>query len=236
MARSSSTPSLPLPAPVPPPPHASASAPANPPPPPPLLSGSFYGREPFDPLLILAQITLLQFAFYAALAATTLTLNALTGVSTPLHYQLFSPDAYDTSAIPGYVSIAAFLLTAAAPVPAAYVAVVGRARRAADFAATVYLGHAVAVGVYGGEVPRRLGWWAVMLGGGVIAAVVAGVAAMRLEMREIGLVAPGLTARDEEAGVGGGGGRAPWDEGAVALLGVGNGSSAGGAGGGRSRA
>lgn len=208
---------------------------ASQPPPPPLLSGSFYGREPFDPLLILAQITLLQFAFYAALAATTLTLNALTGVSTPLHYQLFSPDAYDTSAIPGYVSIAAFLLTAAAPVPAAYVAVVGRARRAADFAATVYLGHAVAVGVYGGEVPRRLGWWAVMVGGGVIAAVVAGVAAMRLEMREIGLVAPSLTARDEEAGVGGGGGRAPCDEGAVALLGAGNGASAGGAGGGRSR-
>ncbi|GAB0491848.1 hypothetical protein MMPV_003103 [Pyropia vietnamensis] len=207
MARSSSTPSLSLPPPVPPPPHASASAPANPPHPPPLLSGTFYGREPFDPLLILAQITLLQFAFYAALAATTLTLNAITGVSTPLHYQLFSADAYDTSAIPGYVSMAAFLLTAAAPVPAAYVAVVGRARRAADFAATVYLGHAVAVGVYGGEIPRRLGWWAVMVGGGVIAAVVAGVAAMR----------------------------PPCDEGAVALLGNGTGGNSSAAGGGRSR-
>jgi len=156
-------------------------------------------------------------------------------VSTPLHYQLFSANAYDTSAVPGYVSIAAFLLTAAAPVPAAYVAVVGRARRAADFAATVYLGHAVAVAVYGGGVPRRLGWWAVVFGGGVIAAVVAGIAAMRLEMREIGLVAPGLTARDEETG-GAGGGRPACDEGSVALLANGSSANGNGGGGGRSRA
>lgn len=236
MARSLSTPSLPPPPPALPPPHASSSAPSPPRPPPlplPPPSGSFYGREPFDPLLILAQITLLQAAFYGALAATTLTLDALTGVATPLHHQLFSPDAYDTSAIPGYVSLAAFLLTAAAPLPAAYVAVVGRARRAADYAATVYLGHAVAVGVYGGGVPRRLGWWAVVVGGGVLAAVVAGVGAMRVEMREIGLVAPALTARDEEAGGGGGGGggggRAPSEEAAVAMLpGGGGGTSNGG--------
>lgn len=94
------------------------------------------------------------------------------------------------SHFPGWVTCTALILSLAGPTALAFVAIVGRARRALDFAATLLLSHVLATAVHSGF-PDRPFWWVLnILAAGSLAAVAESVS-LRLELREISVAGSG---------------------------------------------
>lgn len=148
------------------------------------VTGSFYGRASFDPLLILSQIILLQSVFYISDLLFLLLFNYATGTSASLVSQMFDPSYTTLRHFPGWITCLSLLLSACGPTAVAFVLLVGRAKRATDFALTLLISHIVAVSVRSG-IPTRAMWWvlnAIAVGG---LAIVAEMLSMRVEMREI---------------------------------------------------
>lgn len=95
-------------------------------------------------------------------------------------------DRLTLSHFPGWVSCTALLVSACGPTALCFVAVVGRARRALDFAATLLVSHIIATTVHSGF-PMRIFWWIVNVIAAAGLATVAETLSLRVELREISI-------------------------------------------------
>lgn len=168
------------------------------------VNGSYYGRERFDPLLILAQIVLLQACFYLSYLTLLLLFNRATGTEASITDQLFNHTYITLRHFPGWVTCTALLLSAAGPTALAFVGIVGRAKRSLDFATTLLVSHLIATTVHSGF-PNSLMWWLLNIVAAVALATVAETLSLRVELRDIAVradVAPatGAVAQDGPGG------------------------------------
>lgn len=147
-------------------------------------NGSFYGRDRFDPLLILAQIVLLQACFYLSYLLLLMVFNRATGTTARLTDQIFDHSFVTLRHFPGWVTCCALFLSAAGPTAFAYVAVVGRAKRCIDFACTLLLSHIIATTIHSGF-PLRYMWWLLNILSTIALATVGEALSMRMELRDI---------------------------------------------------
>jgi protein SYS1 len=149
----------------------------------------FHGRERFEPALILAQIIILQAAFYLSFTLLLLVLNRALGVQSLVSAQIFDHRALTLREFGGWVTAAA-LLVANLSTALTYVLLVGRAKRCLDFAVTIFVAHAIAT-VFHSGIPASLSWWCVNLMSVSVLAIVSEAMCMRIEMREISVQSAG---------------------------------------------
>lgn len=153
------------------------------------VNGSYYGRERFDPLLILAQIVLLQSCFYASYLLLLLVFNRATGTIANVTDQIFNYTFVTLRHFPGWVTCTALLISAAGPTALAFVAVVGRAKRCIDFACTLLISHIIATSLHSGF-PVSFLWWLLHVIATAALATVGEMLSLRVELRDIALARP----------------------------------------------
>jgi hypothetical protein len=112
--------------------------------------------------------------------------NKVLGFKTRVVAQIFDFRALTTDEFGGWVTALAFLLAEAGPTSIAFVFLVGKAKRCADFAATLFIAHTIATIVHSGW-PTTLAWWGFNGAATVAMACVSEWLSMRLELRDIAI-------------------------------------------------
>lgn len=107
-----------------------------------------------------------------------------TGTTAPLTDQILDYERITLAHFPGWVTSTALVLSAVGPTSLAFVAVVGRSRRALDFAATLLVSHLIATTVHS-RFPTTFIWWALNIVAAAGLAAVAEAISLRLELRDI---------------------------------------------------
>uniref|UniRef100_A0A7S0ZK56 Protein SYS1 homolog n=1 Tax=Timspurckia oligopyrenoides TaxID=708627 RepID=A0A7S0ZK56_9RHOD len=150
--------------------------------------GAFYGRESFNPWLILFHIVLLQFCFYISYSILLFTLNRMGGIQSSVVEQMFQPVLLTFSTIPGWFTICSFVLCSIGPYLTALVFFIRRAKKCLDYTVTLYIIHFVACTSYSGRIPTHWAWWFVIILTATIVSLSAEFLCLRLfDMREISL-------------------------------------------------
>lgn len=143
----------------------------------------FRGRERFDAGLVLAQIVLLQAAFYLSYTALLLALDRLLRVDARVSAQVFDHRALALREPGGRVAAAA-MFAADVPTAFAYAALVGRSKPCLDFACTLFIAHVVATVLHSGW-PDTFAWWALNAASVAVLVSLCEWLCMRIEMQEI---------------------------------------------------
>eukprot|EP00741_Cyanophora_paradoxa_P019570 tig00021128_g18892.t1 len=144
----------------------------------------FYGAERWEPRLILRQIALMQFSYYAALSVLFFGFDAIFGYEFGLQ-QLFSYSSIRFTDGRGWLACIIFVIASLASAWALRV-FVERSKKCLDFTLTLHLIHFVATWIYGGF-PKAWEWWIAMILSCIIMSVLGEFFCMRKEMREIPL-------------------------------------------------
>mmetsp|Transcript_10269 Transcript_10269/g.23409 ORF Transcript_10269/g.23409 Transcript_10269/m.23409 type:complete len:149 (+) Transcript_10269:93-539(+) len=142
----------------------------------------FFGRDAFDPQLIISQMLVMQCCFYLSLGAFLVALDHLFGVPVNMD-QFFTAYSFRTSSSFGWSTLVAFLINSLAGAVTLMV-VVERAKKCLDFAATVQFFHLISVCAYDGF-PSHWEWWVVTILSLTITVVIGEVLCMRKELVEI---------------------------------------------------
>lgn len=143
----------------------------------------FYGRERFDPGLILSQIIILQAAFYVSFTGLLLCFDWVLGVNAPVSAQVFDYRALTLREFGGWVTTSAMLI-ADVPTAFTYALLVGRSKRCLDFACTLFIAHMFATALHSG-MPKSFSWWALNAASVLILVMVSEALCVRIEMQEI---------------------------------------------------
>lgn len=142
----------------------------------------FYGPRVFDPLLIIAQIVVLQCLWYISLGCLLWLLLGPYVAHLTLHH-FFDWRWFSFRTFTGWMVIIAHTFNALAA--AAYLMlVVERAKKCLDFAATLYLIHSVICFSCSGF-SRSFAWWLTVATGLAITAVLSEWLCLQREMRDI---------------------------------------------------
>ncbi|PXF47722.1 Protein SYS1-like [Gracilariopsis chorda] len=160
------------------------------------VNGTFYGRDRFDPILILAQIVLLQASFYTSYLLLLVMFNYATGTTASITDQMFNHTYITLRHFPGWVTCTALLISAAGPAAIAFVALVGRAKRCIDFACTLFISHIIATTVHSGF-PNTIMWWLLNIVATAALSTVGEAVSLRLELREIAIPRDNPTRTDK---------------------------------------
>lgn len=157
-----------------------------------VTSGSFYGRESFNPSQILQQVAFIQAAFYLSDFTIILLLDYILnidlhtpqGASPVLLRQIFDHrlPALDTSA--GLVSLFAFYASILFSSTPAFTYLVGRSKRALDFSSTLLLVHFTLCALLYG-IPTSSLWWFMVASAGIAMVLSSEALSRRLELRQI---------------------------------------------------
>lgn len=143
----------------------------------------FYGRERFDPGLILSQIIILQTAFYLSFTALLLGFDRILGVHAPVSSQIFDHRALTLREFGGWVTALAMLI-ANVPTAIAYALLVGRSKRCLDFACTIFIAHMIATALHSG-MPKTFSWWGLNAASVLVLVIISEALCVRMEMQEI---------------------------------------------------
>lgn len=131
--------------------------------------------------------------------ALLLLFQRATGTVAPIIEQMLDYKRVTLIHFPGWVTSTALIVSAIGPTALAFVAIVGRARRALDFSATLLVSHVVATTVHSGF-PTTIAWWALNLLAAAGLAAVAEAVSLRLELRDIAVPRePKRPPRDDDA-------------------------------------
>jgi Integral membrane protein S linking to the trans Golgi network len=162
----------------------------------PAASGSFYGRESFNPGVIVGQVIVIQLVFYFSNALALMLFDYMLNIApdqrpgggaSPLVLdQMLNHAVLSLETAPGVVAAGAFAAATIVGCPVAFVMFVGRSKRALDFAATLLLAHLVCCTMYGGFPSNPL-WWALVLFCGICMTLLCEVWSRRFELRDIAL-------------------------------------------------
>lgn len=115
-----------------------------------------------------------------------LSFNRLLGVHVRVSDQMFNHRALTLKEFGGWVTSAAFIVASVGPTSFAFVLLVGRAKRCADFSATLLMAHAIATSAHSGF-PTTITWWCVNVLATIGMACVGEALCMRIELQEIAL-------------------------------------------------
>ena len=171
--------------------------------------GRLYGRERYNPLLIIGQILLLQLIFYVVFSLVSYSSCFLSNTKwSPdllldvTHMTVFSPAGW--SSIAGLFAGALAAATALPPI-------VERAKKAVDFAFTVFFFHGCMCTFWGQSMPMNSTWWLTISVAFIFAAALGEHLCVRREMTDISVEDVFKSravrrVRAAEAVVGGGGG------------------------------
>jgi hypothetical protein len=158
-------------------------------------SGSFYGREAFNPGVIVGQVVVIQLVFYLSNAIALMLFDYMlniapdrgpAGTSPLVLDQMLNHAVLSLETAPGVVASVAFAAATIIGCPVAFVMFVGRSKRALDFSATLLLAHLVCCTAYGGFPSNPL-WWALVLSCGICMTLLCEIWSRRLELRDIAL-------------------------------------------------
>mmetsp|Transcript_17435 Transcript_17435/g.42322 ORF Transcript_17435/g.42322 Transcript_17435/m.42322 type:complete len:153 (-) Transcript_17435:539-997(-) len=150
------------------------------------MSG-FFGKEKFDPQLIIAQMIVMQTLHYLCLGFAFFLMDGAMGVPITLD-QFFTSNVFASGLTNNLAlgSVFANLLAVAGNVWFLYI-VVERAKKCLDFAATMYGFHILFCWYYGG-MPTHWQWWTTTIASAVVTILVGEYVCARREMREITIV------------------------------------------------
>jgi len=151
-------------------------------------TGGFYGTTVFDPILIVAQIIVLQCIWYLTLGVFLQILRGGGGGSLTL-FPFFDPQAVGggKARASGLAWRTAFAFLLSSAVGAGFLAItVERAKKCLDFATTLYILHLVLVICYAGW-PTRFEWWLLQLACLATTAIGGEYLCLQREMRDIPL-------------------------------------------------
>lgn len=143
----------------------------------------YYGREAFDPGLILAQIVILQTTFYLSFTILLVIFDRVLGVNTLVSAQIFDYRALTLREFGGWVTGSA-LIIANLPTALTYVLIVGRAKRCLDFAFTLFIAHLFAT-IFHSGFPNSFTWWCINTVSAAVLAIACEFMCMRIEMQDI---------------------------------------------------
>ena len=146
-------------------------------------SGSFYGRERYDPMLIICQIVIMQCLHYLGLGFAYFLMDTLMGVPITMS-QFFSDDAFaNISTRMAWATILGILLNSFFNI-ASLIYVVERAKKCLDYGGTVYFLHVIFCAFFKG-LPTCWQWWLCNFLALIIAVVVGEYLCATRELREI---------------------------------------------------
>ncbi len=156
------------------------------------MAGGYYGRENFQPGRIVGQIAAIHAFFYMTFAILLLILDYVLGVSAvssghigPLIIdQMLSYRALSLRSAGGLAAAIALVISSVVSGSLAFVSVVGRARRALDFSATMMAVHLLCCSLYAG-LPRTMTWWGLNIGCTIAMTIVCETMSRRMELRDI---------------------------------------------------
>mmetsp|Transcript_10644 Transcript_10644/g.21293 ORF Transcript_10644/g.21293 Transcript_10644/m.21293 type:complete len:154 (+) Transcript_10644:209-670(+) len=151
------------------------------------MSGSFLGREKFDPQLIISQMMVMQALFYLCLGFSFFLMDNFMGVPLTMD-QFFSSKmfAHGLKNRWAWATVFSFVLCALGNVLFLYV-VIERAKKCLDFGATVYGFHIFFCWLYAG-MPSYWHWWLVIILSTTLTVLLGEYICARREMREITIV------------------------------------------------
>jgi hypothetical protein len=156
-------------------------------------SGSFYGREAFNPGVIVGQVVVIQLVFYASNAIALMLLDYMLNIAPDQHIvdrsplvleQMLNHTALSFGTGSGVIASVAFAAATIVGCPVAFVMFVGRSKRALDFSTTLLLAHLLCCTAYGGFPVNPL-WWGLVISCGVCMTLLCEVLSRRVELRDI---------------------------------------------------
>ena len=142
----------------------------------------FRAQLPFDPLLILLEIVVLQVVFYASFMMVVLVVDQVSGMPYS-EEQLFNWAAVRFSSPVGCASIIGEVL-AGFFTGLVYVLLEGRAKKALDFMATTFVVHLIVVSALS-SLPKSWSWWLAYLATAMAGVFTAETVSLKLEMQPI---------------------------------------------------
>mmetsp|Transcript_36912 Transcript_36912/g.77090 ORF Transcript_36912/g.77090 Transcript_36912/m.77090 type:complete len:157 (-) Transcript_36912:99-569(-) len=147
------------------------------------MAGTFYGREKYDPQLIISQIIIMQCLHYLGLGFSYFLMDTLMGVPLTLS-QFFSDDAFSNiSTRMAWATIFGILINSIFNI-AALIVVVERAKKCLDYGGTVYFLHICFCFMFNG-IPGCWQWWLCNILALIIAVVFGEYVCANRELREI---------------------------------------------------
>ena len=148
-----------------------------------MAGGTFFGRERYDPQLIIAQIIVMQCLHYIGLGLSYALMDTLMGVPLTMS-QFFSDEPFaNISTRMAWATILGILANALFNI-GSLIVVVERAKKCLDYGGTVYFLHVVFCVVFKG-LPTCWQWWLCNSAALVIAVVFGEYACANRELREI---------------------------------------------------
>jgi len=156
----------------------------------PIASGSFYGREPFNPYLIVLQIAFLQAGFYLSLSFTYFVANELSGLQDSVLDQMFLYSKLTTETVPGWINIGCYGVVSLGPYMLALVTFIRRAKKCLDYTVTLYFIHLIVCTIYGGF-PKTWVWWVMTIGMAALVTVLSEFICMKFfDLKDIAIREP----------------------------------------------
>lgn len=151
-------------------------------------SGSYYGRELFRPGTIMGQILAIHTFFYVTFSILLFIMNQIVGVYGPriVLNQMLSWRTLQLHTSAGVVALICFTVSSVGCGSLAFIVLVGRSRRALDFAATTIAVHFCCTCIYGGF-PKSFTWWATNVLCTAAMTVVCETLSRRQELRDINI-------------------------------------------------
>ncbi|XP_012866174.1 PREDICTED: protein SYS1 homolog [Dipodomys ordii] len=139
----------------------------------------------WDPLLILAQMVLMQTVYYGSLGLWLALVDALVR-SSPSLDQMFDAEILGFSTPPGRLSMMSFILNALT-CALGLLYFIRRGKQCLDFTVTVHFFHLLGCWFYSSRFPSALTWWLVQAVCIALMAVIGEYLCMRTELKEIPL-------------------------------------------------
>ncbi|KAK7114880.1 hypothetical protein V1264_000862 [Littorina saxatilis] len=148
--------------------------------------GGQFRSNLWDPVLIVAQIIVLQSSFYLCLGLWIFFLDVIGRFDVSLD-QMFTQSDLGLYEDSGRTNIIAYALNS---LTCAFILwfVVGRTRQCLDFAATVHIGHFIGCIIFTGHVPQTFWWWMTNIICVALMTVLGEYLCMRSEMKAIPLM------------------------------------------------
>ena len=150
------------------------------------MSG-FYGKEKFDPQLIISQMIVMQTLHYIWLGCAFLLVDSVMGIPITLD-QFFTSNVFASGLTNDFAwaTVAASLVAVAGNICFLYV-VVERAKKCLDFTVTLYGFHVIFCWFYGG-MPTHWQWWTTTIIVALLTVLIGEYICAQREMREITIV------------------------------------------------
>lgn len=151
-------------------------------------SGRYYGRDLFKPGTIVGQIVAIHMFFYLTLGLLLFTMDEIVGVyDVSIVRQMLDWRTLQYTTSSGVVALICFAASSVGCGSLAFVVIVGRSRRALDFAMTIIAVHFCCTCIYSSDIPKSATWWTTNAACAAAMTLVGETLSRRRELRDINM-------------------------------------------------